>query len=524
MTTSAPPFALELVGIAKRFGAAVALDGATLAVRAGTVHALLGENGAGKTTLMRVAFGMVRPDAGVVRVDGRERHFASPADAIAAGLGMVHQHFALVPAMTVAENVALGGRGRFAARAAAERVREVSRRAGLVLDPDARVDTLSVGAQQRLEIVKALARDARVLILDEPTAVLAPAESAELLAWARDFAAGGGSVVLITHKLREVLAAADEVTVLRRGSTVATVRAADASESALAAAMLGTAVADAPGGPPRAQHRAVAADTRNRTVAPIMDPPRPSAPAAVRLAAHAITVADDRGVVRLRDATCEVRGGEIVGVAGVEGGGQRELLRALAGRAEPRAGRVERPSRVGFVPEDRHRDALLLDFSLVENVALRDAGRRRGVVDWRRLARTTAELLARHDVRAPGPDAPAAALSGGNQQKLVLARELSSDLRAPGDVSSGAPAALVVENPTRGLDIRASAAVHDRLREARDAGTAVVVYSSDLDEVLALADRVLACYAGRLREVPREREAVGRAILGLDAAPAPTTP
>lgn len=538
---TASPFALELSGIVKRFGTTVALDGASLAVRAGTVHALLGENGAGKTTLMRVAFGMMRPDAGVVRVGGRERRFASPADAIAEGLGMVHQHFALVPAMTVAENVALGGRGRFDARAAAERVREVSGRAGLALDPDARVDTLAVGAQQRLEIVKALARDARILILDEPTAVLAPPESAELLAWARAFATGGGSVVLITHKLPEVLAAADEVTVLRRGVTVATLRAADASADSLASAMLGAAgevgavvggaapderrVLGASGAPPRQQHRTETLAPPNPSLAPRIGSPPPLAPGAtaagpVVLAARAVTVADERGVVRLRDASCEVRAGEIVGVAGVEGGGQRELLRALAGRATPRTGTVQRPARVGFVPEDRHRDALVLDFTLVENVALRDAGHRRGLVRWRRLARLTAALLARYDVRAPGTEVPAAALSGGNQQKLVLARELSTDDPATPDAQRGpaaAVAALVVENPTRGLDIRASAAVHERLRAARDAGAAVVVYSSDLDEVLALADRVLACYAGSVRELPRDRDAVGRAILGIGA-------
>ena len=508
--------ALELLDVDKRFGDVVALDGASLSVRAGTVHALLGENGGGKTTLMRIAFGMMRPDAGVVRVDGRERRFASPAQAIAAGLGMVHQHFALVPAMTVAENVALGGRGHYDAARAAERVREVTRRSGLALDPEARVGALPVGAQQRLEIVKALARDARVLILDEPTAVLAPAEASDLLRWVRAFADGGSSVVLITHKLRDALAISDDVTVLRRGATVMTV-SAESSERALATAMLGAPPRGArpersewaQGRLPRVEDASAARSARNPIVA--ADIERAPVGDAV-LAAHDVSVADERGIVRLRHATCEVRAGEIVGVAGVEGAGQRELLRALAGRRPPTAGRIERPADVGFVPEDRHREAMVLDFDLVENVVLRGAGARRGVVPWRALAATTARLVERHDVRAPGPRAAARTLSGGNQQKLVLARELADD-----EVNGTASpvAALVVENPTRGLDIRASAAVHDALRAARDAGAAVIVYSSDLDEVLSLADRVLACFDGTLREVAAERDAVGRAILGV---------
>ena len=520
--------ALELAGVVKRFGDTVALDGASIAVRAGTVHALLGENGAGKSTLMRIAFGMLHPDAGVVRVGGVAQRFSSPREAIAAGLGMVHQHFALVPAMTVAENVALGGRGRYDARAAADRVREIGRRTGLALDPDALVAALGIGAQQRLEVVKALAREARTLILDEPTAVLAPAEADELLRWSRGFARDGGSVVLITHKLREVLAAADDVTVLRHGATVWSGRAADGDEELFARAMLG-----APGAPPGSNDASDTGDDRNRfdvrriigaraadaeaeRGGPTRAPRGRGEGARVVLALRDAAAVDDRGVVRLRGASCAVRAGEIVGVAGVEGSGQRELLRLLAGRIAPTAGRVERPDEVGFVPEDRHRDAIVLDFTLVSNVALRGAGRRRGRVRWRELERRTRDLVARHDVRAATVDDRAGALSGGNQQKLVLARELDGDGGTERRTSDDAvPAALVVESPTRGLDIRASAAVHARLREARDAGTAVVVYSSDLDEVLALADRVLTCYAGTVREVPADRAAVGRAILGL---------
>jgi ABC-type uncharacterized transport system ATPase subunit len=486
--------ALRLDSITKRFGATHALDRASFALRRGTVHALLGENGAGKTTLMRVAFGMVQPDAGRVEVDGVERRFASPGDAMRAGLGMVHQHFALVGAMTVAENVALGGSGRFDRRRAAARVREVGERAGLVLDPDAIAGTLPVGAQQRLEIVKALAREARVLVLDEPTAVLAPAEARELLAWVRAFAADGGAAVLITHKLREALAVADDVTVLRRGATVLEAPAREVSEASLATAMIGEAGMPSAGVPPRLHDGVVEPVDQHQASAPII------------LSARDLVVHDERGIVRVRGASLDVRAGEIVGVAAVEGAGHRELLRALAGRLPIVTGIVRRPDVVGFVPEDRHREAAILDFTLAENVTLRDAGRLRGWLDWGARRRETADLLAAHDVRAPGPDVPLGTLSGGNQQKLILGRELARE----GD----GPRALIVENPTRGLDIRAAAAVAARLREARDAGVAVLVHAADLDEVLALADRVVVVHDGRVLEVAKDREAVGRAMLG----------
>ena len=505
--------ALELLDVAKRFGGAVALDGAVLRVRAGTVHAVLGENGAGKSTLMRVAFGLVRADRGTVTVDGTVRRLASSADAIAAGIGMVHQHFTIVPAMTVAENVALGGRGRYDRRRAAALVRRVGEETGLLLDPDARVDSLGVGAQQRVEIVKTLGRDARVLILDEPTAVLAPGEAADLLAWLRRFADGGRSVVLITHKLREALAVADGVTVLRRERTVLAVDRADASEASLASAMLGA--------PPRFQDAAALGADQHPGVAPRGDPTPDERPTPVRgpastvagaappvvVRARDLTLAGADGAVRVRDASLVVHAGEIVGVAAVEGSGQHELLRALAGRLAPLGGSLELPPEVGFVPEDRHHDALVLDFPLAANVALRGAGARRGRVQWRRWEATTRELLATYDVRAgDDPTMPVGALSGGNQQKLVLGRELH------GTVSSGA---IVVENPSRGLDIRATAGVHRRLRDAAAAGAAIVVYSSDLDEVLSLADRVLVLHAGELRDAPHDRDIVGRLMLGV---------
>lgn len=477
---------LRMRGITRRFGAVLALDDAALTVRPGTVHAVLGENGAGKTTLMRVAFGLLAPDRGEISVRGASMRLASPADALRHGIGMVHQHFSLVPAMTVAENVALGGRGAFHPARAAELVRQVASQAGLGLDPSALVSSLSVGAQQRCEIVKALARDVSLLILDEPTAVLAPQEASELLRWMRAFANRGHAVVLITHKLRDALAVADDVTVLRHGRTVLEAAAATLTADVLRHAMVGDAANGA-----AVEHHATAPDGAvPATTAPV-------------LSARAIRVTDARGATLVREATMDVRPGEIVGIAAVEGSGQYELLRVLAGRLEPSAGSVSRPERVGFVPEDRHRDALLLDAPLTENVALRDVARRRGRMPWSALRDTTTALLTQRDVRADGAWVAARTLSGGNQQKLVVGRELDGD-----------PQAIIVENPSRGLDFHATDAVQRALRTARDAGAAVVMYSSDLDEVLALSDRVFVMFDGTLFPTAHDREAVGRAMLG----------
>ncbi|HEU4628738.1 MAG TPA: ATP-binding cassette domain-containing protein [Gemmatimonadaceae bacterium] len=547
--------ALVLEHVAKRFGPTVALRDASLRLRAGTVHALLGENGAGKSTLVNIAFGHLRPDAGTLRVHGRPLALSSPADATAAGIGMVHQHFLLVPAMTVAENVALGRRGRLDLRRVAREIADVGTATGLRVDPAARVGELDVAAQQRVEIVKALVRGARILILDEPTAVLAPAEAVELLAWVRRFVDGGGSAVLITHKLREALAYAADVTVLRHGATTLAAPAASVTEAELLRAMLGAedeweepraqtrgaadgsassadervmaaeiGVAD-DAGPGRAATSTRAITTGGRAIVPDADaapgaPPRqhdrPAVPAAhhpssaiaiesppVVLRLDHAAYHDDRGVPRLRDVTLAVRAGEILGVAGVEGAGHHELLRVLAGRLRATSGEVHRPAVVAFIPEDRHRDALLLDHSLTENVALRGAGERRGRVRWTDMRARTAAILRELDVRAAGPAVRAATLSGGNQQKLVLGRELWDG-----------PPAVVAESPTRGLDVRAAASVLARLRAARDHGAAVVVYSSDLDELLAIADRVVAVHAGRVRETEPTRDALGRAIVG----------
>ena len=469
---------LSLTNITKRFGAVVAVDDASLSVRRGHVHALLGENGAGKTTLMRIAFGLIAPDVGAVSAESRA--ITNAREAIDAGLGMVHQHFTNVPAMTVAENVALGGSGRFDAARAASRVEEIGRRTGLSLDPHRVAGELPVGAQQRLEILKALARDARTLILDEPTAVLAPREIEELLAWLRAFADAGNSIVLITHKLREALAIADDVTVLRRGKVATSVPTSAVTMESLSASLLGEQ------------------PTRFAAAKPT------SASGDVIASLDRATMIDARGVVSINEATLEVRAGEIIGVAAIEGAGQRELLRLLAGRVSATSGTVRLPSVRGFIPEDRHRDALMFDASLTENVTLRGAGSRRGRIRWSDERARTHALIESYDVRGGDENARVRALSGGNQQKLVLARELDER-----------PRLLVAENPTRGLDIRATQAVHDRLREAAAAGAAVVMYSSDLDEVLTLATRMLVVHAGQVSECPLDRDVVGRAMLGV---------
>jgi general nucleoside transport system ATP-binding protein len=469
--------ALTLDHVAKRFGPAVALSDASLHVMRGSLHAVLGENGAGKTTLMRIAFGLEQPDAGIIAVDGTPVRMRSPLDAIGRGIGMVHQHFTIVPAMTVAENVALGGHGRFRRRDAEEAVLRVTRQTGLALDPAARAGDLAVGAQQRLEIVKALSRGAQLLILDEPTAVLTPLEAQELLALLRRFTTDGGTVVLITHKMREALGAADTITVLRQGRTAWTGAPGDTDERALARATVG----DLADRPPRARR----------------------SPGDVVVAARGVHARDPRGVMRVRGISLEVRAGEVLGIAGVEGAGQHELLRVLAGRLAPTEGTVTLPDTIGFIPEDRQRDALMLGFSLTENVALRGVGRARGRLRWSEMAARTDSLLRRFDVRPARSEVTARALSGGNQQRLVLARELAD-----------APAAVIAENPTRGLDVAATAATHRQLLAMRDAGAAVVVYSGDLDELLDLSDRVLVIFQGVARAVPPERDAIAIALLG----------
>ncbi len=480
VTTAAPRLALN--AISRHFGTVRALDGAHLTAQRGEVHAILGENGAGKSTLMKIAYGLDQPNAGTIEIDGKRTVLRTPRDAMALGIGMVQQHFALVDALTVAENVALGGFDRFDLKATADTIRRLGTESGLGLDPMARVSTLPVGAQQRLEIIKALARNAQILILDEPTAVLSPTEAKDLLDWTRRFADAGGTVLLIAHKLREILSIADHVTVLRRGKTVLTSSAGAVTEQLLADAMLGAAPT---------------ATRMHNDTSPRVARGTPT------LTLINVAAQDEYGVARIADATLSVNSGEIVGIAAIEGAGQRELLRVLAGRLVQTNGLVKLPGSVGFVPEDRHRDAIVLDATLTENLALRGAAKRRGSMPWKILDGITHALLQTRDVRAVDARVQMRTLSGGNQQKFVVGRELADS-----------PAALVVENPTRGLDIRATADVHAALRAARDAGTAVVVYSSDLDEVLLLSDRVLVVAAGVVRDVGSDRDAIGLAMLG----------
>jgi simple sugar transport system ATP-binding protein len=482
--------ALELAGIHRRFGSVHALRGADFTLLPGELHALLGENGAGKTTLMQIAAGLLRPDSGEVRVGGIARPGLSPRAARRLGIGMVHQHFTSVPAFTVAENVALAAGWPVGPGPLRERVRELGDRVGLPLDPDARVERLSVGLRQRLEIVKALAADARILLLDEPTAVLAPAEVEDLLRVIRRFTASGGAAVLITHKLDEALAAADRVTVLRRGEVVLTGPVAGQDAATLAGAMIGETAPD---------------DRAELSGTPI--PPIAARPPLVRV--ESLDVGRDGGLgIALRGASLVVGPGEIVGVAAVEGNGQRELLRAVAGRIHPLRGLREVAEPVAFIPEDRSTEGLIPEMSLTENVVLGSSGSdpwiRGRRIDWREARARTAMLLEEYAVAAPGPGVPAAALSGGNQQRVVVARELSRR-----------PRVVVAENPTRGLDIRATATIHARLRRAASEGAAVLFHSSDLDEVLELATRVVVVSRGVLIEAPPDatRETIGTLML-----------
>jgi general nucleoside transport system ATP-binding protein len=466
---------LELIGIHRRFGSVQALRGADFTLRAGEVHALLGENGAGKTTLMHVAAGLIQPDAGTVRVEGVVRRALSPRTARRLRIGMVHQHFTSVPALTVAENVALATGWAVAPPAALHRrVRETSERVGLPLDPEARVEGLSVALRQRLEIVKALAAEARILLLDEPTAVLAPREVEELLGVVRRFADAGGAAVLITHKLNEALAATDRVTVLRRGEVVLTATAGETSAPALARAMVGEGEA-----------------------APIKAPaPATPSGAPVAILLEGIAIAREGGLsLAVKGASLAVLRGEILGIAAVEGNGQRELLRAIAARVHPLRGLRQVAEPIAFIPEDRTTEGLIPEMTLAENLVLGSTGSEswlRGLgVDWRAAERATAGLLDDLRIVAPGPRVPAASLSGGNQQRLVVGRELMKR-----------PAVIVAENPTRGLDLRATEAIHERLRAAAAEGAAVIFHSSDLDEVIGLATRIIVLIRGGVIEAP----------------------
>jgi simple sugar transport system ATP-binding protein len=479
----------------------------------GEIHALLGENGAGKSTLMNVLYGLLGPDEGEIVVDGTPRRFRSPRDAIRAGIGMVHQHFMLIPVFTVAENVMLGdervhrfgGLGWLDRRRAARDVRAVSERYGLAVSPDALVEDLPVGIQQRVEIIKALVRDVDLLILDEPTAVLTPQEIEDLLAVMRQLAEAGKSIVFITHKLKEVKAIADRITVIRRGRVVGSAEPS-ASEDELAALMVGRAV--------------------NLTVAK-----EPATPADPVLEVEGLVVVDDRGHRVVDGVDLAVRAGEILGVAGVEGNGQGELVEAVMALRPAVGGAVRlsgRPvldaarhhtsttrdvlrSGVGYVPADRGHDGLVPDFTVAENLALDTYDRPpfgSGLALWPAAIRSAGrDRIDEFDVRTSSEQTPVGTLSGGNQQKVIVARELSRPLKL-----------LIAAQPTRGVDVGSTEFIHGRIVAERDRGAAVLLVSSELDEVLALADRIAVMYRGTIiAVVPPDtpREKIGLLMAGV---------
>jgi general nucleoside transport system ATP-binding protein len=475
---------LELKGITKRFPGVVANDNIDFDLAKGEVHALLGENGAGKSTLMNILYGLYHPDEGEIRMSGKPVRIASPRDAIDRGVGMVHQHFMLIPVMTVAENIVLATeprRGPFLdLEGAEERVRQLSKQFGLAVTPHARIESITVAQQQRVEILKALYRGADILILDEPTAVLTPQEARELFEVIRTLKAEGKSIIFITHKLNEVLEIADRITVLRRGKTVETVPRAGATEEGLARLMVG------------------------REVLLRVDK-KPGTPGGTLLDVQDLRVTDERGLETVGGVSFQVKAGEIVGIAGVDGNGQSQLIDAITGLRQPVTGRIVvggedvthescrecLDAGIGHIPEDRQLRGLVLDFTLAENLALHDyreePDSRWGWLFPRRMVVKARKLLSEFDVRGGGPQTLASSLSGGNQQKVVVAREVSRN-----------PSVLVAAQPTRGLDVGAIEFVHRRLVEERDEGRAILLVSFELDEILSLSDRILVIYEGQI--------------------------
>src|SRR5690242_18576723 len=471
-------------GIRKEFPGVVANDNVGFEVRAGEVHALLGENGAGKSTLMNILYGLYRPDAGEILLHGKRVTFGSARDAIQAGIGMVHQHFMLIPVMTVAENIVPGVEPRegilLDARGAERRVRELSERFGLAVDPASLVAQITVGQQQRVEILKALYRGADVLILDEPTAVLTPQEATELFGIIRSLQADGKSIIFISHKLNEVLEIADRITVLRRGKTIETVPREGATQESLAKAMVG------------------------REVLLRVEKP-PAQPGEKLLEVEDLHVLDDRGIEKVSGVSFAVRAGEIVGIAGVDGNGQTELIDAIAGLRRAQSGTIKVAGKecvhatpremldvgVGHIPDDRQRRGLILEFTIAENIALHDYANppdaKWGWLFPSRLVERARTLIRMFDVRGGGPLTRAGGLSGGNQQKVVAAREIARD-----------PKVLIAAQPTRGLDVGAIEYLHRRLVEERDEGRAILLVSLELEEVLSLSDRILVMYEGRI--------------------------
>lgn len=497
---------LELKGITKRFGALVANDSIDLVVESGEIHSLLGENGAGKSTLMNILYGLYTADAGQILLDGVPQNFRGPRDAMASGIGMVHQHFMLIPVFTVAENVALGNEptgalGVLDLGEARRRVREISDRFGFNVDPDALVEDLPVGIQQRVEIIKALSRDAKVLVLDEPTAVLTPQETDELMQIMRELASSGTSIVFITHKLREVRAVANRITVIRLGKVVGSADPS-ASTGELASMMVGREV-DL---------------TVNKKLAEV---------GVEALRVTDLMVLDDREQRAVDGVSFEVRSGEILAIAGVQGNGQTELAECLLGLRAAKRGSVQMAGKdvtrdsvrqrleagLGFIPEDRKKDGLVAEFSIAENLMLNGsfgAPYSKGLtIDFSERRRLADLHIQEFDVRTQSPQTPAGKLSGGNQQKVVVARELSRDT-----------VVLIASQPTRGVDVGSIEFIHERLVAERDEGRAVVLISTELDEVLALADRIAVMYRGKLVGVvgpETSREQLGKMMAGVAA-------
>ena len=492
--------ALEMRGITKRYPGVLANDHIDLTVRPGEIHALLGENGAGKSTLMNILYGLARPDEGEILLDGEVVSIAGPSDAISRGINMVHQHFMLVPVLSVAENILLGDETManplFLDRGAARRrIRELGQRFGFEIDPDEKVGRLSVGWQQRVEILKALYRDARILVLDEPTAVLTPQETTEIFAVLRRLRDEGHSIVFISHKLYEVLEIADRITVIRRGRVVGERLPTATNEDDLAELMVG------------------------REVQLVVDRGE-SHPGKPVLQVEKLTVKNDRGREVVHEVDFEVRAGEIFGVAGVAGNGQDELVEAITGLRRPSSGQIKLDDRditnaeprdlheagVAFVPADRHRFGLVLSFPLTDNLVLNDYFNppfaKGPVRNEEATLKHAQQAIERYDVRTPSATVSAATLSGGNQQKIVVAREFDRDLKL-----------LVLDQPTRGLDVGSVEFIHKQAIAKRDAGTAVLLVSAELDEVLELSDRIGVMYRGRLVAIldgpTAEREDVG---------------
>lgn len=498
---------LELRNITKRFPGVVANQGVSLDVAAGEVHTLLGENGAGKSTLMKIVYGLYRPDEGEILVNGSPVRIDGPSAAIRHGIGMVHQHFMLVPTLTVAENVALGLRSRRRPFTdldeVSRRVRAIGESYGLAVDPAVEVWKLSVGERQRVELVKALYREIDLLILDEPTAVLTPSEADDLFGTLRRLTADGMGIVFISHKLPEVLAVSDRITIMRRGEIVGETRPAETSREELARLMVGRYV----------------------SFAPRKTPPSPGTTA---LAVENLVVVGDRGTVAVDGVSLGVRRGEIVGVAGVSGNGQRELAEAIAGLRAVASGRVllagadltgegpgaARRAGLGYVPEERMAEGAIGEFTVTENLLLLDHGRftRRGFLQLGPMRRHAERLVAELDIKTPDVETHGRALSGGNIQKMIVAREIDAH-----------PQVLLAAQPTRGVDVGAAENIHARLVSARDTGTAVLVISEDLDEILGLCDRIVVLYEGRIMgervASPRFRDEIGLLMAGVDVAP-----